>query len=232
MVIERLLPAGAGRRVRVRCSARTDGDFHVDGPAVELAARRQGLVAGEWTWLHQVHGATVVAVDRPGAGAGSSADGAVTTVIGAVLAAHTADCAPVVLVGEGVVGVAHVGWRGIVAGVIPAVVAAMRRGDGPIRRETAELTAVLGPCIRAAHYEFGSADLATVEEVAGPRCRGITADGRPALDLAGAVDAVLAEAGVTEFVDLGIDTAAPEWFSHRMRRDVERQATVAVLEEA
>ena len=52
-----------------------------------------------------------VVVDHPGDGAGSSADASMTTVPGAVLAIQTADCAPVVIAGDGVVGVAHAGWR-------------------------------------------------------------------------------------------------------------------------
>jgi YfiH family protein len=223
-VIEQLLPAGPLFRVRVRCSERVDGNFHVDIPAAELTARRTTLAPGVWTWLRQVHGATVIAVENPGDGAGRNGDAAVTKIPGAVLAAQTADCAPVVLVGDGVLAVAHAGWRGIVEGVLPAAVHAMQdRSAGPVR-------ALLGPVIRPASYAFGERDLAEVEAVAGPGARGVTSDGEPALDMAAAVKSVLEDAGVVEMMDLGLDTAGASFYSHRTRRDPERQATVAWLE--
>ena len=41
-----------------------------------------------------------------------------TTTVGCPLVVTTADCAPVVLVAERGVAVAHAGWRGLVAGTI------------------------------------------------------------------------------------------------------------------
>ena len=224
-MLERLLVSGSCHQVRVRCTSRDDGDFHVDGPGVELAQRRRLVAPGEWTWLHQIHGAAVVEVDHPGAGAGSSGDASVTSVPGAVLAVQSADCAPVVMTGGGVVGVAHAGWRGLVAGVIPATVAALRR------RTSAPISALLGPVIRPANYELGEIDLEAVVAVAGPAATGRTAEGRPALDMGAAVAGILAAEGVTDFEDLKIDTADVTWFSHRVRADAERQVTVAWLEE-
>ena len=224
-MIERLLPAGPRHRARIRISDRADGDFHVDGAPDELTARRQAFMPGAWTWLRQVHGATVVRVDGPGDGAGTEADASVTTAVGAVLAVQTADCAPVVLAADGVVGVAHAGWRGIVDGVVPAAVAALRaRTDTPV-------AAVLGPVIRPHAYEFGEADLDRVVAVAGAAARGRTAAGHPALDMGAAVRGVLARCGVDDVVDLELDTSDPAWFSHRVRRDDGRQVTTVTLEE-
>ena len=179
-----------------------------------------------WTWLRQVHGATVVEVDEPGEGAGSEADASVTATPGALLAVQTADCAPVVLVNDGAVGLAHAGWRGVVAGVVPAAVAALQsRGTGEVR-------AVLGPLIRPGHYEFGEPELSEVVASAGPGARSTTNDGRPALDLVAAVTASLAAVGVTRVDDLGLDTAAPDFFSHRCRGDTGRQVTTVCMEPA
>ena len=132
-MIERLVAAGDGWLVRVRCSQISDGDFRCyrgqasPGRGGALERRRQTLMSGRWTWLRQVHGADVVVVTEPGGCAGAVADGAVTAVPEAVLALHTADCAPVVVVGDGALGMAHAGWRGIVAGVIGGVVDGVRR---------------------------------------------------------------------------------------------------------
>jgi hypothetical protein len=51
----------------------------------------------------------------------------------------------------GVIGAAHAGWRGALAGVIEATVAAMvERGAAPPRT-----VAAVGPCIAQASYEVG-----------------------------------------------------------------------------
>lgn len=187
--------------------------------------RRRGLVDLPWTWLRQVHRASVAVVTHPGGGAGKAADAAVTAVPGAALAVHTADCAPVVLHGDGVVGIAHAGWRGLLAGVIPATVDAMRAlGAG-------EVDAVLGPCIHAECYEFGADDLAAVAAALGDGVRGVTASGRPALDVPAAVRAAAREAGVRDVDDVDACTScdATRYFSHRARGEAGRQAAVVWL---
>lgn len=185
------------------------------------------MAPGPWTWLTQVHGSEVVTVTRPGEHAGARADGAVTAVPGAVLAVHTADCAPVVLLADGAVGVAHAGWRGLEAGVVGATARALEALGHPPRR------AVVGPCIRPERYAFGEGDLERLVARWGPAVRGRTLDGAPALDLPAAVRAALAEAGVDDVDEDGTCTAADaeRYWSHRARGEAGRMATVAWLEE-
>jgi YfiH family protein len=181
-----------------------------------------------WTWLHQVHGSRVVVVSAPGEWAGDEADAAVTDVPGAALSVQTADCAPVVLRADGVAGVAHAGWRGLVDGVVGAAVGAMR--DLGAR----DITAAVGPSIGPECYEFGDDLLDEVAGALGPRVRAATATGRPALDLRAAVVAALAAAGVDD-VDVDPTCTAcgrldgEPLFSHRARGERERHATVAWL---
>ncbi len=215
-------------------STRTSGDFAVTGPPAELEARRRALVDLPWTWLTQVHGADVVTVTRPGEHAGARADAAVTAVPGAALAITTADCVPIVLIGAAgpdedptVVGVAHAGWRGLYAGVVGATAAAMAALGGPPD------SAILGPSICAAHYEFGEADLDRVAARWGDEVRSTTHDGKPALDVVAGVRRALAEVGVEKV--LGDRTCTAEdpdnYWSYRARGDAGRIATVAWLED-
>jgi len=225
-----LLPPLSVSSASVAFTGRAEGDMGHGGAPVaavheDVAARRRAVVDLPWTWLRQVHGADVVPVLSPGDGAGSTADAAVTDVPGAALAVLTADCAPVALVsGEGGIGVAHAGWRGVTAGVLERTVATMR-SLGAMR-----VGAVLGPCIHAECYEFGEDDLATVAARLGHGVRATSARGRPSLDLPAAVRESLARAGVAVDVDLtevDICTAcSPDHYSWRARRDTARQAAV------
>jgi copper oxidase (laccase) domain-containing protein len=199
------------------------GDLAVSGPEVDLAARRRAIHPAPWTWLRQQHGASVVVVTRPGEHAGAEADAVVTTAVDAPIAVVTADCAPVVLDGDGAVAVVHAGWKGLVAGVLEATVQVMTDlGHPPV-------AAHLGPCIRARCYEFGGADLADVASRYGPSVVGTTSWGTPALDVAAAVRAAC---GWTDLplTDVGTCTACSSvHWSHRARAEGGRQAAVAWL---
>jgi YfiH family protein len=171
--------------------------------------------------LTQVHGIRVATATTPWAvGQGEKADAMVTDRSGLALGIVTADCAPVLFAGAGgkIVGAAHAGWRGAVAGVLEATVAAMvALGAAPDR-----MTAAVGPCIAQASYEVGpdlrDAVLArsaadSVFFVPGRR------EARWQFDLAGYCAARLTAAGVGHVIVTGFDTLAEEdrFFSHRRR---------------
>jgi YfiH family protein len=200
------------------------GDLMVRTDPAVLAARRAAIADHPWSWLRQVHGSRVVTVTEPGHHAGDEADAAVTAVPGAVIAVQTADCAPVLFTGPGVVGVAHAGWRGLEAGVLEATAAAMADLGG------APTHATLGPCIRARCYEFGGADLDLVAARYGPTVRGTTGWGTAALDVGAGIAEACHRLGV-ELLDLGTCTAcSPIHWSHRARSEPQRQALVAWIE--
>lgn len=219
----RRVPAGTRAVAEIAFTNRASGDFHVDAAPDDLDARRRDVFDGEWSWLRQVHGSDVVVVDHLGAGAGTEADGAATGLLGAVLCVQTADCVPVVLVGDGVIGVAHAGWRGLVEGVIGRAVDTVVGLGGGVPR------AVIGPCIRPGSYEFGEAELEQVETAVGGPARSRTSAGLLALDMAAATTHALGAAGVSQIDDLGADTADEAYFSHRVRGDTGRQVTAARL---
>jgi YfiH family protein len=104
-------------------------------------------IASEWAWVRQAHGARVVHAGT--AGIGEEADAIVTTDPGLPVAVSVADCLPVALLADGAAGMAHAGWRGAAAGVVPAIVAAMSRLGHPPH------TAVIGPGIGPCCFEVG-----------------------------------------------------------------------------
>jgi YfiH family protein len=163
-------------------------------------------------YLQQVHGADVVVVDeRRLEGWGPPrADALVTAEKGVTLMVRAADCVPVLLADEegAVVGAAHCGRPGLVAGVVPATVTAMReRGAG-------ELTAWLGPYVCGRCYEVPQEmqdDVTAVE----PASRATTSWGTPSVDVGAGVRAQLERAGVA-VVDLSTCTReSADLFSYR-----------------
>ena len=208
----------------VRFTTAADGDFSDGAPAGERNAAQRRVVDLPWKTVHQVHGVAVAVVDRATDASAAEADALMTTDSGVALAVRTADCAPVALASDGVVAVAHAGWQGLTAGVLAQTVAALReKSDGRV-------VAALGPCIHAECYEFSSGDLDSVASRLGDGVRGVTAEGRPALDVPAAVRAALAAEDVELIHDENVCTAcsARHW-SHRARRDAQRQATVVWL---
>lgn len=140
--------------------------------------------------LHQVHGADVVLAD-PGAPR-PHCDGVVTDRAGVVLLVRAADCVPVLLADPArrVVGAAHAGRKGVVAGVVPATVARMRQLGA--RR----IEAWIGPHICGRCYEVPAALQAEAAAVV-PESGSTTSWGTPALDLGAGVRAQLHAAGAT-----------------------------------
>jgi YfiH family protein len=204
----------------MRAGSRRAGDFADPREPRALAAQRP-LADAPWTWLRQVHGHRVVVVEQPGDCRAEEADAAVSGCPGAALVVVTADCAPVGLASpEGIFGVAHAGWRGLMSGVVEATVATMRSLGAN------EVSAALGPCIAPHAYRFSAPDLEPVAERFGPGVVALDSDGFPALDLAAAVRAALGRAGATLVGDAQVCThCSPDHWSWRANGDKARQAS-------
>jgi polyphenol oxidase len=132
--------------------------MHVDDDPAAVAENRRRITVTfalptEPAWLSQVHGDRVVRLGAAAAavpGALLRADGAVTEEPGRVCVIQVADCLPVLFSARdgSVVGAAHVGWRGLAAGVLDATVSTLGVPPG-------QLLAWIGPGIGQAHFEVG-----------------------------------------------------------------------------
>jgi len=191
-----------------------------DDPAAVAANREAALAAvapGACLLTpYQVHSADCATVDAPFAER-PRADALATATPGLALGVVTADCAPVLLadLAAGVAGAAHAGWKGALAGVTDATVAAMEALGASRER----IVAAVGPCIARASYEVdgGFRTRFLDDDVANER---FFADGRAGharFDLEGYVAHRLAAAGVVRVETLGLDTYADErrFFSYR-----------------
>jgi len=181
------------------------------------------LPGGRAAALSQVHGSRCVTAgadwrssDRP------EADAIVTDQPGLVLAIVTADCVPVLLADPHarVVGAAHAGWKGALAGVTDTVVAAMES----LGAERSRICAAIGPCIARASYEVDAPLFRRFAE-ADPANERFFIDGLAdhwQFDLEAYVAARLADAGLTEVEALGLDTYAREQDFYSFRRATHR----------
>ena len=119
-----------------------------------IAAAQLDLTAERLVSCHQIHGTEVVTVERPWRREDNPrADGTVTKVPGIALGVLAADCAPVLFADPeaGIIGAAHGGWRGTLAGIMEATVAAMVTLGARAER----VRAGIGPCIGQPSYEVG-----------------------------------------------------------------------------
>jgi polyphenol oxidase len=183
-----------------------------DDPAVVAAnrcalARACGLSPTALTFMRQVHGADVwyagaEATEPPG-----PVDAMFTDVPGKALCVLVADCVPVLIADPvaRLVGAAHAGREGLVAGVVPALISAMTAaGASPAR-----MRAVTGPAICGSCYEVPAQMQARVSAIV-PAARCDTRTGTSGLDIAAGVRAQLARAGVTSITADGRCTRESE----------------------
>ena len=222
-----------------------------DDPADVLENRRRlaagfGARPGDFVFAGQVHGARVRVVGEADRGRGAfsqadvipATDALVTRSPGVVLAILTADCVPIVLHDPvaGVLACVHAGWRGTVAQVSAAAVAAMQSlGSRP-----SDVIAGLGPAVAPARYQVGPDVYQAVTQAFGPAAPAFIRpdlDGRWLLDLWAANRHDLREAGVPDrqihTANLPTGPIGPTdpgyFFSDRSARPCGRLALVARL---
>ena len=178
-----------------------------------------GVEPGRLLTAYQIHSPTVVVAETPWSHDDRPrADAIVTRLRALAIGVTTADCGPVLLADPqaGVIGAAHAGWRGALAGVIEATVAAMEQ-LGAARRQ---IRAAIGPMIRHSNYEVGAdliARFAAEDRASSRFFAPASRDGHALFDLAGYVAARLERAGVGHIEDVGLCTyaEAERFFSYR-----------------
>lgn len=207
------------------------GHASSEADVLENRRRLRRLLPDDPHWLHQVHGATAVALDRSShADAWPQADAAVTSSTGIVCAVRVADCLPVLLADVDVrcVGIAHAGWRGLAAGVVEATIDAMR-ALGSVQQ-----MAWLGPAIGPAAFEVGPEvrDAFAARDAAALGCFAPGAAGKWHADLYALARLRLRARGVHAIHGGGYCTRndPTRFFSYRRERDTGRMAALIWLD--
>lgn len=168
--------------------------------------------------VYQIHSANAVAVEAPWSDdRPPQADAMVTDRPGLLLGILTADCAPVLLADAiaGVVGAAHAGWRGALAGVTDATIGRMEELGASRER----IAAAVGPCIAQPSYEVDQQFRENFldEDPANARFFSPGDAGKPHFDLQGYAVHRLIAAGVHQVESVRLDTYAQagRFFSYR-----------------
>jgi polyphenol oxidase len=200
-----------------------EGTVEFAGPTASAAGADLAAAFGvpSLVTIRQVHGADVAvvrALDEPV----RRCDALVTDKPGLALCVRVADCVPVVVydLSRGVVGAVHMGRRGMVAGVLPAAVAAMRELGAQ------RLTAVVGPHVCGGCYEVPAAMRAEVAARV-PVGFACTTWGTPSVDIGAGARRQLQLAGCA-VVDRSACTVHDDGL-HSYRRDGDRSGRMAAV---
>ena len=187
--------------------------------------------------VHQIHSPRVVVAERAWPiDARPNADAMVSVTPGLLLGILTADCAPILLADTqaGVIGAAHAGWRGALAGVAEATVDAMER----LGAERERIVATVGPCIAQVSYEVDASFRANFieQDAANDRFFVEGPSGKPRFDLEGFVAHRLIIANIRQVEPLHLDTYADadrvysyRRATHRGEADYGRQVSLIAL---
>jgi polyphenol oxidase len=187
-----------------------------DEPAAVAANRRRaaaacGLPAGRLAWMQQVHGADVRYL--PDGQGTPRADAIFTDVPELGLGVLVADCAPVLIADPAarLVGAAHAGREGMVAGVVPALVTALAAAGA----DPGRMHAAIGPAICGLCYEV-PAEMRARATVGLPEAGCVTRAGTAGIDLRAGLRAQLAAAGIRRVSEDRRCTAeTPDLYSYR-----------------
>ncbi len=214
-----------------------------DAPESVNENRRRAVAAlsaeAKLVTLYQMHSADAVTVTEPwDIPANPKADALATDQPGIALGILAADCAPVLLADleARVIGAAHAGWGGALAGVTDSAISAMARLGA--RRE--RIRAAIGPCISQAAYEVGPEFATRFRAADAANARFFVPSARAGhwqFDLEAYVADRLVRAGVASIERLSACTYAreSEFFSyrratHRGETDYGRQLSAIMIE--
>lgn len=190
-----------------------------------------GLNPNKFVILKQVHGDTVVLVDKKAVGLALSntqiadADAMVTNDPALVLAVFTADCLPIFFYDyvTGAFGIAHAGRKGTVAGIARNTVLSMCNNFGA---QPENINVTYGPCIHVCHYELQSSqDTGKIDEFKKLFPSAVEKEGnRYYIDLIAANTLQLKKVGIPQNnIDISASTCTAEhpdkyWSYHKIQK--------------
>lgn len=201
--------------------------------AATLGVAPEALVS-----LHQIHSPDILTLEEPfSMSERPKADGMVTRTKGIALGVLSADCGPVLFADREaqVIGACHSGWKGALAGVVEATIAAMEA----IGAAKKNIAVAVGPTIGPKSYEVSASfrdGFLAAEAGNAHFFKEASREGHAMFDLPGYIVSRAERAGAGTVADLGLDTYAdPERFysyrraTHRGEPDYGRLVSAIAL---
>ncbi len=190
----------------------------------------------------QAHGSRIRVAARQDAGRGwkrlddafSATDGLITTVPGMPLAITVADCLPVLITAESrpLAAAIHVGWRGLVAGILKRAVSKLARD---FRILPAKLRIAIGPGIGPTAFTISGETLTRLQRICAPALLPARGKSRARYHLGLAALHQLAMLGVPRtnitVVDECTASQARQYFSYRRQGETGRMLAVIQLQQ-
>ncbi|MDV2685348.1 peptidoglycan editing factor PgeF [Alkalihalophilus lindianensis] len=138
----------------------------------ELIAEALSFPLNQWVGSEQVHKATIKKVTKEHQGLGSrslqdaisATDGLYTKESGILLTSLYADCVPLIFYAknQGIIGVAHAGWKGTVQLIGPKMISLWQDREGvPLE----DIQVAIAPCISGNAYEVDDLPIESVLKV-------------------------------------------------------------------
>jgi YfiH family protein len=186
----------------------------------ELALQAMGLSLENTFDVWQIHGDQVVCTETPRRKNEDirKGDAILTDKSGIVLFMRFADCVPILLYDpfRRVAGMIHMGWKGIINGIIPATINVMRN---KYRTNPSDIVAAIGPSICVNHYEVGDEIVDQIKGIFPRYIQEVISSNfeKPHLDLMKSAFFLLEKSGVTKIENSNLCTACDleNWYSHR-----------------
>ncbi len=190
----------------------TQFEAQLNAIATELQVEQRTMVA-----VDQIHSAKVRTVGAQWSLGPPKADAMVSDRPGISLILKTADCAPVLLydADAGVIGAAHAGWRGALAGVLTQTILNMTF----LGAQRERILASIGPCIGQENYEVSTGFLDDFLDTSPQYSNFFTQEAgqKPHFDLSAFCADQIRQAGVSSLATSPLDTFEKknQFFSYR-----------------
>jgi polyphenol oxidase len=214
---------------------------HVGDDVDAVAANRRAIATladlnvRDVVVMAPVHGADVIhlrdahdVADTPLGRVAPEADALITTRPGLGLLTMAADCAPVTLADErsGVIGVVHVGWKGLVNGVLEHAVRQMQQSGA----DPEQIQVTVHACICGQHYPVPAQRAAMVRQAC-PAAVVTLSNGDEAIDLRLGLEAQCSGLGLHQVrMDSRCTFEDPDLFSYRRDGMTGRHGVLMVLQ--
>jgi len=233
----------AGIYQSLNCGAGSNDDPQAVAENRMRVAAHLGHAGAAVSTLWQIHSPLCLTLDAPLTHRGQDlpkADAMVTDKAGVIIGALSADCGPVLFKGTKangapIIGAAHAGWGGALAGILEQTIHSMVQGG--CAQES--ITACLGPCLHQASYEVQesfSYPFIEQNKSAAQFFKSAAKSAHLMFDLPGYIVFRLKNAGIGRIHTIPIDTYADEQrcFSyrratHRGENDYGRQISAIVI---